>query len=157
MTFSYSATLSSSLYRIRFMISDTVDSGHLFEDEEISALFAVIGIETFTAAALADTLGARFSKRSDVRIGQTNVSSGDRAKAFFDLAARLRAGGAGTVPGGDGSGVATTGMAVGGISEAEKQDLETGDSDRVQPSFSVGQDDQPGTSHERAADLIGEG
>lgn len=141
MTFSYSPTLPSALHRVRFLLGDTVDAGHLLENQEITAILSLQPIETYAAAAIAESLSARFAAQADVSIGATSVSMGERAQRFADLAVRLRKAG-GSIGGGDGSGMMTpASFMVGGISVTTRDDLQS-DSDRIQPAFRVGQDDR---------------
>jgi len=145
MTFSFDPALSTPKDRVRLLLGDTQPPGW-FSDEEINGLLVTVPAPTYAAAFLADSLSARFAMRVDKRIGSTQVSSSQASKAFAALAERLRAQG----PDSDGSGVPTAGdMYVGGISHAVVDELRR-DSDAVQPSFEVGQDDHYGERSPRS-------
>lgn len=146
MTFSYSPSLPSPLHRVRFLIGDTVDAGHLVENQEITYTLSIQPIETFAAAAIAESLAARFAGKPDVRVGQTSVSNSALAAQYRELAARLRAAG-GTIAGGDGTGPTASTMYVGGISRDERLE-QYADDDAILPSFRLGKDDHPGTTTE---------
>lgn len=129
---------------MRFLIGDTVSAAQLVQDEEINAILGYQPSPAYAAAAICDSLGARFSVQVDKSIGDTSVSSSQRARAFAALADRLRAGGPGLLPGGDGTGERSADMFVGGLSIAGNTDLFS-DTGNVQPAVRVGQDDIPGT------------
>lgn len=153
MSFTYSPTLATSLDRVRFLIGDVVDVGHLVENEEITFILSVQPIETFAAAAIAESLAGRFAARPNITIGQTSVSGADLMAHYKLLAHNLRQAG-GSIGGGDGTGVATLDpMFVGGISRVEREQL-ADDTDAIQPSFRLGRDDHPGTFTE-SEDLEG--
>lgn len=153
MTFSYSPTLARALDRVRFLLGDTVDAGHLVENQEITYVLAAQPIETFAAAAIAESLAGRFAAQADVSIGATSISNGDRAARFRELAVSLRRAG-GSIGGGDGTGVPTVAsMYVGGASIDARTTLQT-DTSIIQPAFRIGQDDHPGT--EQVAGVDGE-
>jgi len=129
---------------VRFLIGDTISTAQLMQNEEINAVLAYQPSPVYAAAACADALGARFSRDADLSIGATSVSASQRAAGFHRLADRLRAGGAGNLPGGDGTGVANVSMFVGGLSIAGNDALAE-DDDTVKSQFAVGQDDNPST------------
>ena len=153
MTWSYSGNPASSTKDlVRFLIGDTsptavppdpVPSFVLVSDEEINAVLSYQSNPVYAAAAICDSLSAKFSVQVDRTIGATSVRSSQRADAYAKLATRLRAGGAGNLPGGDGSGERVGDMVVGGLDVSENEALRE-DSSTEQPSFNVGQDDKPG-------------
>jgi hypothetical protein len=67
-------------------------------------------------------------------------SAAARFKHYQDLAASLRAGGPGDVPGGDGSGVVRATFYAGGAKKSQKDALRDND-DLVEPTFALGSDD----------------
>ena len=138
MTFSYDATLSTDKDKVRMLIGDKTDAGHLFENEEIVALLATIPDVNLCAAYLLDSTAASYARKADKAIGQTRIMLSQAFQNLTAMADRLRSG----VAGGDGSGVATVGvMSVGGISIDERTDLRSGDVDRIQPEFHLHQND----------------
>jgi hypothetical protein len=142
---SYTNTLPTNKDKVRLLIGDTDTSAEMLVDNEINAVLALQPTVTFAAAACADAIAAKYARKVDLSIGATSVSLSQRAEAFRDLAARLRAGGAGSLPGGDGTGVPGVSMFVGGTSVAVN-DTHADDADEVPPSFGIGMDDAPGTA-----------
>lgn len=138
---------TSDLDAVRFMIGDTSNNPatELFPDAVILSVLTVQPIPVYAAAALADALAAKYSASADVRIGQTSVSSSQLADKYAKLATMLRSGPAGRLPGGDGTALIAATMAVGGITKAQVE-AERTDTGAIQPSFSVGMDDDPGTN-----------
>ena len=140
-TYSGAPSPSNPLSMVRFILPDTVEASALFTDTEINAALALQPTVTYAAAALADILAGRFASEVDTAIGQTRISLSQKSEQWAKRAIALRKGGAGDLPGGDGTGVKNAEMFVGGISVSEAENLNTGDSDRIQPSFRIGQDD----------------
>jgi hypothetical protein len=112
-------------------------------DTEIDFVLTAQPSVTFAAAACAEACAAKYARQVSMTIGATSVQAQQRTDALMALAARLRAGGAGVLPGGDGSGSPTMTMAVGGLSYAERDSFRQ-DADRIQPPVSLEQDDKPG-------------
>ena len=81
----------------------------------------------------ADAIAAKFSRQADKRIGKLSISLSQRAKAYSALAGTLRV-----------KSATSSEVFFGGQSIAGKLTLAE-DDDAVQPRFSVGQDDYPGT------------
>ena len=64
MTFSFDADLSEASYRVRQMLGDTVDAGHVVEDETIAYYLTTLS-ELATAARLARDLSAKYARQVD--------------------------------------------------------------------------------------------
>lgn len=151
MTWSYSPTLTTDKDRVRRMIGDVVGTPTVFQlisDEEILAILVDQPVPTYAAAAICDSLAAQFSVQVDKSIGATSINLSRRAQAFAELAARLRAGGPGSMAGGDGTGERAGGMFVGGL-DVSANDEARRDTSVEQSSFRVGQDDRPGVPTNR--------
>lgn len=135
MTFTYSAssTTVTDLYFVRLRIGDTSSGSARFQDEEINNLLSIYGNRYIAAAVAAETIGAQYAARTDKTVGKLSISQGSLSKHYFDLGRQLR----------HEAGLHATPFA-GGISVAQK-DSETSDTDRVDPAFSVGAFDNPGT------------
>lgn len=144
--FSYSGApgLDDPVSMVRLFVGDTNESTAMLTDGEIQAILSLQPILTYAAAACADIIAARVARDVDMAIGQTKIDLSQKSEAYRALADRLRMT-AGDIPGGDGSGVPTVGMFVGGLSVSQREDLLYRDSDRVKPQFTLGQDDNPGT------------
>ena len=123
--------------RVRLEIDDrdtTVEANALLTDEEIQYYIDTHSNVLLAAAAAADQLGARFAgDPKSKKVGDLEIDYGDegRSKVFMDVAKRLRAqvsrrGGAN--------------LFAGGLSESEKV-TEEAKVDKVQPTFTIGQDD----------------
>lgn len=149
MTFSYNPALPTSKDRVRFHVGDRSTPGHLLEDEEILAMLVTQPSPALAAAQLCETLAATYARKVDKAIGQTRISHGQAFAHFKEMARNLREGGGAA----DGTGVMTAApMSVGGISVDKRDDLRGGDSDRIQPSFRLGQDDNPDTDDDEVED-----
>ena len=138
MTFSFDASLSTDRDKVRFFIGDTVDSGHLVENETIATLLTVQPNPVRVAITIARSLAATFARKADKQIGKTRIDSSKIAESFLAIAETLEA--MGDV---DGAGMTAAPLRTGGISESLRDDLRFGDDDRIQPPFSIGQDDHP--------------
>jgi hypothetical protein len=138
MSWSYDATLLDPdtalgrTYIVRLTIGDTDTNDQLLADEEIDFYLSASGDSVRYAALRAvKALIAKFSRESDIWIGHTRVQRSQRARGFRELLAELEA---------TTSMDMVIGMAVGGQSVAEKQELDS-DTSAVQPGFRVGMDD----------------
>lgn len=116
---------------VRLQIGDTVPTSPLLQDEEISFFLTTRANIYGAAAECCRSLAARFSSQASTAAGDTKIQFSDIAKAYaaravsFDVKA------------------ATAGSAMpyaGGISQSDKQNNKE-DTDRTQPQFSIGMDD----------------
>lgn len=132
MSFSYSSSLSTDKDFVRFLIHDTVEPGHAVEDEEINGILTRIPNVYLAAAAIADSLAAKYaaSGEESVAIDGFSITTGDQVSQYKSLSATLRAQAA-QAPGGLGVPYA------GGVS---KSDMETvaSNSDRPPNKFVKG-------------------
>jgi hypothetical protein len=142
LTWSYNnaGLANSAKDRVRLLIGDTDDSRQQLQDEEIAYVLTQQTSTTLAAAACCDLLVAKYAFLVNTENGSLRLSAAARHKHYENLADRLRAGGAGEVPG-DAT-VHAAEMYVGGSSVASKDDFGA-DSDFVQPPFRLGQDDHP--------------
>lgn len=88
--FSYIPNLVSDKDRVRFIVQDTENSGHLFEDEEINYLLSKTGSSDLAAIACARIAAAKYSRLADTTIETVSVSHSQKAKAFLALAKDLQ-------------------------------------------------------------------
>jgi len=146
-SFSYtgSPVKSERVHVVRLMIGDTDPLDQLLTDDEILLTTTAQPSNTFAAAACADFIAAKFARRVSTKMGAISISADKKYQQYAALADRLRASGGGDLPGGDGSGTPTVTMFVGGVSIDQREALRD-DDDRIQSSFSVGQDDHPGVA-----------
>ncbi len=125
--------------RVRLEIDDrdTIpETDALLTDEEIQYYIDSHNHILLAAAAAADQLGARFAgDPKSKKVGPLEIDfGGGRSAEFKGVAKRLRA-----------QAAKRSGPFAGGLSKAKKV---TGraDTDKVQPVFTIGQDDHTGTS-----------
>ena len=128
---------------VRLALGDTDPDDPLFTDAEVTVVLELQPIVTYAAAALAEMAAAKFARLVSVSIGSTSISNESKFQHYTELAKRLRET-PGDLPGGDGSGVATLVMTVKGITKSGRRAF-LENTDAIQPSFSIGQDDYPGT------------
>jgi hypothetical protein len=127
---------------VRLMLGGNDGASPLFTNAELEVVLQLQPVPTYAAAALWDMAAAKWASQVDQSIGATSISLSKKAEAARAQADRLRAGGPGYLPGGDGSGTPTAEMLVGGIS-VDQRIAYAEDTDAIQPSFSVGMDDDP--------------
>lgn len=118
---------------VRALIGDTSSTDpQPVSDAEVAWFLSEAGDNEYLAAALAaDKLAGYYARQADFSMGNVSVSASQRSAAFKDLAKRLRARAAS-------SGGAE--VFVGGLTISGKESLGE-DSDAVQPTFKIGQDD----------------
>jgi hypothetical protein len=90
--FSYSGNpkLGGDVEKVRFLIGDTNSKDPLLQDEEIEYLIETEGSVNKAAIAAAEAIAAQSAKLVNETAGKTSKSYSDRAKAFIELAKRLR-------------------------------------------------------------------
>lgn len=120
---------------VRFLIGDTDPETCLVQDEEIEWQLCETPEVRVASAFILDALAAKFSQQTDKKVGDLSESSSKKAAAFRARALDIRK----SCP---------AEMFVGGLSKSAKGDLLT-DSDRVQPLFTVGDDDHPGADRDQ--------
>lgn len=94
MTWTYVDPTSSLRDEVRFRLGDTDPDDPQLTDAEIGFLLTENGDDTWAAAAAgADQRAAHFARRAtDEQLGRRREIYGDRAKAYRELAQRLRSG-----------------------------------------------------------------
>jgi hypothetical protein len=133
MTFSYTITdlATSPKDQVRLMIGDVLSTEPQLQDEEIDYFITRRGSTYGAAAECCRALQAKFSRSVDQANGTYKTMYSQMAKAYGIKAAEYE------------SKVASSGAALphaGGISIADKIQQEQ-NTDRVQPQFQVGMDD----------------
>jgi len=132
---------STDIGKVRLLIGDTNSSDRLLLDSEIQFFLDQSSGELYAAAiAACYAIAGKFARSADFTNLSLSVSASQRAEAYRQLAKDLAAQ---LASGATGSGGAS--MFVGGASISGKESLSE-DSDAVQPSFSIGQDDEPGAN-----------
>lgn len=138
MSQSFDPTLPTPMDTTRLLIGDTGETAaFLLTDQVIKAVLTFNAGSIYgAAAALADGLAARYSARVNLSVDGLSVSNSDRAKAFRDLASRLRSQAITSAAGGLGT------PYVAGISVSDMT-TNAENADRVEPAFRRGQFDNP--------------
>jgi hypothetical protein len=129
------------MYKVRLLIGDTDSARQQLQDEEIDWVLTEQAVVTYAAAACAEMLASKYAFLVNTEVSELRVSAAARHKHYLELAERLRKA-AGSLPGGDGTGVALATMYAGGVNRSEKDTLDD-DTNLVRPTFGLGQDDHP--------------
>lgn len=91
MTWKFDTSLITAKDKIRHLVGDVNDKDRLIEDETIQAVLTDNGSDLrISAAVIAESIAAQFSRRQNLRIDGFSIDWGERAKAYRDLAASLR-------------------------------------------------------------------
>jgi len=140
MTWTYALPITTSLHATRFYCGDTDTTQQLVQDEEITYVLASQPNPVSAAAIVCDAIAAKFAREADATVGQVSESASQKASAYIALAKRLR------------QSLGRLAQPIfGGIDKTQKETLDL-DSELVQPSFTIGQDDNPAAFDERADD-----
>lgn len=133
MTFSYNLPILATSPKdvIRMMIGDTDPTNPLLQDEEIAYILSKRPNPYGAAAECCRSLAVRFASQVTTAAGDTKIAYSDITKAF---AARAQAFESQAANSGAGLPYA------GGISQSDK-DSQVENTDRVQPQFVLGADD----------------
>lgn len=135
MTWSYSPALATAKDRVRFKVGDTDTTDQLISDEEVAGVLSVQANEALAAAQLAEAIAGRFSRKAAFSNGSLSMQADQQAKAYMELAARLRSQASQDA-------IHQVGILVGGRTIAGRVALAT-DPSVVQPAFALDQDDSP--------------
>ena len=133
MAWSYSGDPTvSTKDEVRFLIGDTDTTDQQFQDTEIT--YAITTYDTALGAAVycCLALAAKYARYVDKAVGDLRISFSQRVKQYRDLAAKYQAE----------AGSSDVQIYAGGQSVSDKQTEEL-DTDRVNPSFKIGQMDNP--------------
>lgn len=94
MTFTYVDPSASDKDTVRFLVQDTKEPEHYLEDEEIlwgiNAWYELYGTLEFVAAALADTISARYAREVSYSADGVSIGLGAVGEQFRMLAESLR-------------------------------------------------------------------
>lgn len=132
-TYDATAISTTPLYQVRRLLGDVINNDQQLSDEEINFFLTLRSSVHGAAAEAARSLSAQYSRKVDVTSPgpiQTRYSTqaGSYAKLAVSLDQTARDRGAGITP------------FAGGISITDKISRQQ-DTDRVQPSFNIGMDD----------------
>jgi hypothetical protein len=131
---------TSDRNKVRFLVGDTDEDDQLLQDEEIDWLLTTQSDPDQAAVLAAEAIAAKFAREADTTNEGLSISKSQRSKSYRDLVKVLA------------SRVSTRAeISVGGLVISEKEALDD-DTDAVQPAFTRGQDDFPGTGLDRPRD-----
>lgn len=139
MSWSYASTeiTTTDRYWVRWRLGLTSSSEQLQQDEEIDAALASYGTKQAAAAAVARAISMSFARRADMTMGKLSISHSQKSERWDELAKKVEieigSGGDAPVPW------------AAAHSHSRKDAIEEG-TDRVEPFFSRGMHDYPGTS-----------
>lgn len=145
MTKTYDATSRTDTNRVREFLGDTGEAaiGFILHNETIAEVVTNAGNLAYAAATCCEMIAGQMALRP-VSKGMDDMSKAMSDPAFWLAKAKAaRAGGAGALLGGDGSGIPTALVYGGGQSVADRNTLAQ-DSDRIMGPAAVGRDDPPG-------------
>jgi len=144
MTWTYSGDPSASdRDEVRFLTGDTDTTDQQATDEEIA--YAVANEPTNVSAAIRvlRALAGKYARKADKDVGDLKIKWSQVSKNYMDMAKFLEDS--------DSSSVLPTPYA-GGISVSDKQSVDQ-DTDRINPSFTRGMNDNPNGPNEATNDF----
>ncbi len=129
MTWTYDPNITTDRDKVRLNIGDTNTSSQLLSDEEIAYFLTQAGVLGASVLA-AEAIAAKFSALCDQQVGDLSVTFSQKAKQYRELAKQLRRQ----------IGLSSAGPIAPAISISDKDTAEL-DTDRVEPAFTIGMDD----------------
>lgn len=139
MTWTYDTSLSLNRDKVRFLTGLTDTTKQIVSDEEIAGILSLKGNNVYEAAAtIADSLAAKYSSTSTLKIDGFSINGGEKSDYYRQLADQLR-------KQGNRSGGKFSSAFVGGVSIPEMDSVRD-DSDRVPSRFEIGMDENPSVS-----------
>jgi hypothetical protein len=152
MTWSYFPNLLGKQAKdtVRLLIGDVLSSDPQLQDEEINYFVTNRGTLYGAAADACRAMASKFSRSVDQQSGQSKFSFSQMAKAYNTKAAQFE----------EKAGILTAVVYAGGISASDVL-LQEVNSDRMQPQFTVGMDDnylpEPAGANETLETFAGNG
>lgn len=116
---------------LKFLVGDlsTASSGELISTGKCAQLISMFGGVRAAAPHAARAIAARYADEADKSVGDLSIAASQKSKAYFELARELK------------SSVLLAGIPfAGGISRSQKTSVMQ-NSDRVEPSFTIGMHD----------------
>lgn len=132
-TFTYDPFTSGARDQVRLLIHDTDPNTANFADEELDVFLVLQGGVRQAAILAVGSLAVRFAQLADKQVGNLRISYSNRARAMQELMTALT----------NQEGLTVPVPYAGGISRSDKHAV-AANTDRVQPGFTIGQDDYPG-------------
>ena len=91
MTFSYDVNDLDDVNKVRLLISDTVNAGHIFENEEITGLIAMEGVVPLAAARALEIMAANETMvQKRIKTLELSTDGPAEATALLAIAERFR-------------------------------------------------------------------
>lgn len=139
MSWSYNpAQLATSpLYQVRLLVGDTDTNDQLVSDEEINWYVSQQTSVKLAAADVCEAIAAKFARWTDASVDGVSESASQKSERYSARAKELKQ---------DAYSLALP--VFGGITVAQQQQADQ-DTDKVQPSFKIGMNDNPETNNER--------
>ena len=132
MAFTYDGDpANSDLETVRFLIGDTDSTDALLQDAEVNWTLAQNSNVYFAASMAAETIASKFARKVDKAVGDLRQFYSQQSKQYRALATDLKR---------QASLKGSILPYAGGISVSDKEVVEE-NTDRVQPSFEMGMDD----------------
>lgn len=127
MSFTYDETLTAQRDRVRFYIGDTVELGHVVEDEEIDGLLAQDSNEFRVGCLIATSQAAKAARAlnaaSERQVGRLRLSElRDEVQRWKDVCAMLEEQGGSIIPAAQ-----IAGVTVVGTTKTEQETLDEDD------------------------------
>lgn len=135
MAWTYSQIPTTDRDKVRFLCGDIDIHNQLVQDEEIAFALEYASSPPMAAAMVCESLASRFASQVDETVGPLSRTLSQRSAQFADRAKRLRDLDANVSR-------SSAEMFIGGISKSVAQKLAM-DTSAKQPTFSIGQDDNP--------------
>lgn len=139
MSWSYNpAQLATSpLYQVRLLVGDTDTNDQLVSDEEINWYVSQQTSVKLAAADVCEAISAKFARWTDASVDGVSESASQKSERYSARAKELKQ---------DAYSLALP--VFGGVTIAQQQQADQ-DTDKVQPSFKIGMNDNPETINER--------
>lgn len=132
----FTASTQGKRDTVRFLVGDTDTTDQQLQDSEVDGLISAEVDVYLAALAACGVLSARYSRRASKSVGNLSIQYSNISKQYAELRASIERQAL--------RHNAPTPYA-GGISQSDMEG-DQGDDDLVQPNFTVGMDDNPGSA-----------
>lgn len=141
MSWTYNSALlaSSPLYQVRLLVGDTDTLDQLVSDEEINWYLTQNNSTRVAAAEVCEAISAKFARWTDASVGGTSESASQKSARYAAMAKDLKR---------DAYSLALPVFGGVDVSQHQRADQDTG---AIQPSFRIGDHDNPESASERTS------
>lgn len=137
-TYNPAQLATSALFQVRYYVGDTDINEQLVQDEEIQWQLSLNPDSVKLAAAdVCEAISAKFARWTDASVDGVSESASQKSERYSARAKELKQ---------DAYSLALP--VFGGITVAQQEQADQ-DTDKVQPSFKIGENDNPETINER--------